>query len=179
MDKKFEAIKNKFKSKSAQTVIENLFLFLLIIIVLLLIMKAVELFAVVKNSRDSLERAALNVAAVNEYKLYSNFRENFIDDAALGEFITSDEVIRVLADEYGLQNKSDGVYKVRSDNSGYYYKLTNITVNAVVEDNPNFDRYKIEASADLNIPINFMGFRDMEFTIDVSCIYASKLNAEH
>lgn len=179
MDEKYEAIKNKFKSKSAQTVVDNLFLFLLITIVLLLILKSVELFAVVKNSRDSLERAALNVVAVNEYKLYSNFRENVIDDVVLGEFITTDEVIKVLADEYGLQKKSDGVYKVRSDNRGYYYKLTNITVNAVVEDNPNFDRYKIEASADLNIPINFMGFQDMEFTIDVSCIYASKLNAEH
>ena len=163
------ALKNKLKSNSAQTAIGNLFVFLFITIILLLIMRAVELFAIVKNSRDSLERAALSVAAVNE---------NVINDDELPNLITSDEVINVLTNELSMQSKDGEVYKMRGDNSGYYYMLSDITANAVIEKNANIDRYKIETSAVLYIPINFMGFQDMEFPINVSCVYASKLNAE-
>lgn len=172
------ALKNKLKSNSAQTAIGNLFVFLFITIILLLIMRAVEFFAIVKNSRDSLERAALSVAAVNEYRLYGNFRENVINDDELPNLITSDEVINVLTNELSMQSKDGEVYKMRGDNSGYYYMLSDITANAVIEKNANIDRYKIETSAVLYIPINFMGFQDMEFPINVSCVYASKLNAE-
>lgn len=172
-------VQSKFRSKSALSTVENLFIFLISMIILLLIMKTVELFAIVKNSRDSLERAVLNTAAVNEYKLYNNFRENIITDEALVDFITTPEIIKVLGDEYNLIEKTDGMYKMKSNTSTYYYRLTNITANAVIDDNPDVDRYRITATADLYIPVNFLGFEDMEFNIDVSCVYASKLNAEY
>ncbi len=162
----------------ANTVIGNLFFFLIIMIIMLSVMKAVELFAIVKNSRDSLERAVLNAAAVNEYKLYNNFRENIITDEALADFITTPEIVKVLGDEYDLIEKSDGMYRYKSNNSGYYYKLTNITLNTSIDYNPNVNRYRITASAVLNIPVNFLEFKDMEFNIKVSCVYVSKLNAE-
>lgn len=78
---------NKLSENEALTIVDSLFIFLISMIVLLLIMKAIELFAIVKNSRDCLERAALNVAAVNEYRLYENFRENIINDIALADLV--------------------------------------------------------------------------------------------
>lgn len=167
---------NKFKSQSGQTVVGNLFLLLLLMIVLVLIFKAVELFSIVKNSRDSLERAALNVAAVNEYKLYDNFRENVISNTRLSEFVTESEIIDVLESEMSMEARTDGVYKIKQGND-YYYRLNDINTETIVEDNPNNDMYRINISAVLTIPIGFWGIGDYHFDMSVSCVYASKNNA--
>ena len=174
--KNIKRIRLKIKSCSAQTVVGNLFVFLISVTVLLLILSSVRLFAAVKNSRDSLERAVLNTAAVNEYKLYGNFRENIIDDVH-DELISSEEVIYVLTEEFGLEKKIDGIYKMKTGGS-YYYKLTDIAADTVVEHGTISDRYRIEASAVLHVPINVRGIRDMSFRINVSCVYISKMNAE-
>lgn len=166
----------KLKERSAFTVVSMLFIFLISVIVLLLVMRAVELFATVKNSKDSLERATLSAATVNEYRLYRNLRENLIVPEPLSEFVTTPEVENVLVSEFGMDKRDDGVYKMRSD-SGYYYKITNITVNAVVESGTNADRYRINTTAKLHIPLNIMGNSELTFNIEVYCIYASKMNA--
>lgn len=168
---------DKLSENEALTIVDSLFIFLISMIVLLLIMKAIELFAIVKNSRDCLERATLNVAAVNEYRLYGNFRENIINDIALADFVTVPEVKNVLSTEYGLTEMADGMYKMRNDNVNYYYKLTNINADVEIEDNVNVDRYIINVSATLDIPIGIFGYGNMDFNINVSCTYASKLNA--
>lgn len=166
----------KLKERSAFTVVSMLFIFLISVIVLLLVMSVVELFATVKNSKDSLERATLSAATVNEYRLYRNLRENLIDPEPLSEFVTTPEVEDVLVSEFGMDKKDDGVYKMRSD-SEYYYRITNITVDAVVESGVNADRYRINTTAELHIPFNIMGHRELTFNIEVYCIYASKMNA--
>ncbi len=178
MKKAMARIKETILNKKALTVIDALFIFLLSMIVLFVIMQAVELSAIVKNSRDSLERATLSVAAVNEYKLYANFRENIIDDSFLDTFVTEEEIIDVLQSELGMERKSNGVYKLNSTSGNYYYRLTNISVVPSADTANNIIR--IQTSATLFIPINIFGQnRDMEFNINVSCYYASKLNAVH
>lgn len=163
---------NKLSENEALTIVDSFFIFLISMIVLLLIMKAIELFAIVKNSRDCLERAALNVAAVNEYRLYENFRENIINDIALADLVTVPEVKNVLSTEYGLTEMADGMYKMRNDNVNYYYKLTNINADVEIEDNVNVDRYIINVSATLDISIGIFGYGNMDFNINVSCTYA-------
>lgn len=169
-------IKRKIAEKSAFTVVSMLFVFLISVIMLLLVMRVVELFAIVKNSRDSLERATLSTAAVNEYRLYKNFRENLISPEPLSEFVTEKEVENTLVSEFGMDKKTDGLYKTKSE-SEYYYKITDITVEADVENGTDADKYRITTSAVLHIPINLMGYRELSFNINVHCIYASKNNA--
>lgn len=172
-----QKIIKKINESEALTVIDSLFVFLISMIVLLLIMKAIELFAIVKNSRDCLERATLNVAAVNEHLLYENFRENIINDTALADFVTVPEIKNILSTEYNLTEMADGMYKMRNDSINYYYKLTNINAGVEIEDNVNADRYIITVTATLDVPIGVFGYGNMDFNINVSCTYASKLNA--
>lgn len=163
---------SKLKDRKAWTVIDTLFTFLLIMLLLLVLVKVAEVILIVKNTRDSLERATLNVAAVNEYKLYENFRENIIDDAALSGFVSDQEIKQVLSEEFGMEQRSDGMYK--SENGNDYYMLKNITAVPSVDGNV----YVIDTTATLVIFVGVFGYGEMSFDIDVSCIYASKSNAE-
>lgn len=167
-------VKRKFKEKSALTVIDILFIFMLSIFVLLFLMESVQLMSIIKKTRDSLERATLSVAAMNEHKLYENFRENMIDDTAWLDFVTDDEVENVLSEEFGLTKKSGKMYKYDASCSTYYYIISDIDVVPYIDGNI----YRINTSATVTVPIDFMGYGERDFDIDVSCMYASKSNAE-
>ena len=130
--------------------------------------------SIIKNSRDSLERATLNVAALNEHKLYENFRESVIDDTAWLDFVTEDEVEKVLEEEYGLTKKNGKMYKLDSAGNVYYYVISDIDVEPYADGNI----YRINTSATVLVPIEFMGYGERDFDIEVSCMYAAKSNAE-
>lgn len=166
----------KLKERSAFTVVSMLFIFLISIIVLLFILEVVGMFAIVKNAKASLERATLSAATVNEYRLYKNLREDLITPEPLNKFAAAPEVESVLVSEFGMDKKDDGLYKIKSD-SEYYYRITDISVAAAVESGINTNRYRIDTTAQLHIPFNIMGHRELTFNIKVYCIYASKMNA--
>ncbi len=165
-------IRNKFREKGAFSVIDNLFMFLIVIMVLVMIMEGVQMMSIVKTSRDSLERATLSVATINEYKLYRNFRENMINDDSWSVFVTVPEVESVLADEFSLVKKGGDMYKL-ADNGSYYYRISDIKVEPVIDGNI----YRINTTATLSVPIKIVNIGEIDFDLDVTCMYASKSNA--
>ncbi len=99
-----------------------------LMIVVSFMFQVFTLYSICNQTRDSVQRAVLSVAAANKPMLFDSLKEGntFIADPSM--LIVESEICDAVSNELGLAVYSNYMVK-ESTNGGYYYRISDITVS--------------------------------------------------
>lgn len=133
-------------------------------------------FSVANNISVAAERAVMSLASYNKPEVYSSLREGNTMTEDGEQLFGAEELVRYLCLELGASRTSDDSLERRSNEGGYHYRITGLTV-----DMENLSSRSADSSVTfvteftLEIPVAaFWNFGSFEIPMQVRSSFRSK-----